>query len=139
MLLLTDDSLEEIEAQQQKVKEGSLHPRQVKDALAQSLVARYHSPEQAQEAAAEFQRVFSKKELPDEVPEAPTWGAEAKPIWKVLAEMKLCPSTSEARRMLKQGAVSVDGEKVSDVNLELQGSQDYLLKVGKKRFLRITA
>jgi tyrosyl-tRNA synthetase len=138
-LLLTDDSLEEIEAQKKQVSDGSLHPRKVKDALAQALVARYHSPEKGQEASQEFQRVFSKKELPDEVPEAATWGAEPRPLWKVLAEFKLCPSNAEARRMVRQGAVSIDGEKAGDENQELEGNRSYLLKVGKKRFLRITA
>ena len=95
--------------------------------------------EAAEQAAQEFENVFKDKNLPRDIPTVKTWGTEPRWIGKVLADSKVCPSTSDAKRMIKQGAVSVDGEKVTDENLTLNGGQEYLIKVGKKRFLKITA
>ena len=82
-------------------------------------------------------QVFKEKRLPNKVPTASTWGEGPQWICRVLTDFSLTASTSEARRMIQQGAVYVDGEKISDYNLELQGNRGYLLKVGKKKFLKI--
>lgn len=137
--LLSDVSTEELARLKADAQSGALNPKVAKVQLGREMVARYHDEAAADQAVAEFENVFKKKELPDEVPEYPGWGEEARPLWRVLKETNLCPSSSDARRMIRQGAVSVDGEKVSDENHALSGDRDRLLKVGKKRFLKITA
>ncbi|MFQ5482974.1 MAG: tyrosine--tRNA ligase, partial [Nitrospinaceae bacterium] len=136
--LLSDIPDAELASLKTAAGQGDLNPKHVKSRLGQELVTRYHSADAARRAAQEFENIFKKKKLPDQVPEMKSWGGGKRPVWKVLTDGALCTSTSDARRMVRQGAVSVDGEKVQDENLELEGNRDYLLKVGKKRFLRIT-
>ena len=135
--LLSDISTDDLKALKDKAKSGTMNPKNVKVQLAKELVTRYHSEEDAEQAAREFENVFKDKKLPTDIPTVKTWGLEPRWIGKVLADSKVCPSTSDAKRMIKQGAVSVDGEKVTDENLALNGGQEYLIKVGKKRFLKI--
>jgi len=137
--LLSNVSVDEWQAMKKDAGDGSVNPKEVKVKLARELVARYHSAEDANSAAMEFDSVFKNKNLPEDMPTLSSWGSEPCWIGKVLADAKVCASTSEAKRLIKQGAVTVDGKKVSDENLELAGNQDYLIKVGKKRFLKITA
>ncbi len=136
--LLSDIAADDLKKLKEETANGKMNPKNVKVQLGKELVARYHSTEAAEQAAREFENVFKDKNLPSDIPTIKTWGAEPRWIGKVLADTKVCPSTSDAKRMIKQGAVSVDGEKVTDENLALNGDQDYLIKVGKKRFLKIT-
>ncbi len=135
--LLSDIAADDLKSLRKKAEGGEMNPKDVKIRLGRELVARYHSEKAADQAALEFENVFKDKNLPKDIPTVPTWGAEPRWIGKVLADSKVCPSTSDAKRMIKQGAVSVDGEKVTDENLALNGDQEYLIKVGKKRFLKI--
>jgi len=137
--LLSDISTEELESLRQSAAAGKNHPKDIKIRLGKELVGRYHSSQLAEQAAAEFENVFKNKNVPEDIPVFPGWSDGPKKLWGILAESKLCASTSEARRMVRQGAVSVDGDKISDENLELSGQQEHLIKVGKKRFLKITA
>lgn len=136
--LLSSIPVRELEEIRRQAKAGTLNPKNAKANLAKEIVTRYHSESEAEEAAREFENIFRKKELPDEIPLAKTWGAESKWICKVLTDESLTRSSSEARRLIQQGAVSVNGEKLSDPNQQLAGNQEYLIKVGKKKFLRIT-
>jgi tyrosyl-tRNA synthetase len=136
--LLSDTAAKDLKTLRDKTVSGEMNPKNVKVLLGQELVARYHSEGASELAAQEFENVFKDKNLPTDIPTIKTWGTEPRWIGKVLADAKVCPSTSDAKRMIKQGAVSVDGEKVTDENLALNGSQEYLIKVGKKRFLKIT-
>ncbi len=136
--LLSEISGEELKQIKLQTQEGKLNPKTVKVRLAKEIVGRYHDLEKADQAETEFENVFKNKNLPKDIPTIESWGAERRWICKVLADAKICGSTSEAKRMVKQGAVSIDGEKVTDDSLEIQGDQEYLIKVGKKRFLRIT-
>ncbi len=136
--LLSDIASSDLKTLRDKAVSGEMNPKNIKVQLGKELVARYHSEEAAEQAAQEFENVFKDKNLPTDIPTLKTWGAEPRWIGKVLADSKVCPSTSDAKRMIKQGAVSVDGEKVTDENLALNGNQEYLIKVGKKRFLKIT-
>lgn len=136
--MLSDMTTNDLKSLRDKTGAGEVHPKSVKVQLGKELVARYHSEEAAEQAAQEFENVFKDKNLPTDIPTEKTWGAEPRWIGKVLADARVCPSTSDAKRMIKQGAVSVDGEKVTDENLALNGNQEYLIKVGKKRFLKIT-
>ena len=135
--LLSDISGSELANLRQQAKSGELNPKNAKIRLAKEMVARYHSADAAEMAANEFQNVFKNKNLPENIPEIKSWGPEPRWICKVMAENKLAESTSAARRLVQQGAVSVDGEKISDLNLELEGNQEYMIKAGKKRFLKI--
>ena len=130
--LLSDIPVTDLANLQQQAQSGELNPRDAKIRLAKEMVARYHSADAAEMAANEFQNVFKNKNLPENIPEIKSWGAEPRWICKVMAENKLAESTSAARRLVQQGAVSVDGEKISDLNLELEGDREYLIKAGKK-------
>jgi tyrosyl-tRNA synthetase len=136
--LLSDIAANDLKTLRDKAVGGEMNPKHVKVQLGKELVARYHSEQAAEQAAQEFENVFKDKNLPTDIPTVKTWGAEPRWIGKVLADTKVCSGTSDAKRMIKQGAVSVDGEKVTDDSLSLNGNQEYLIKVGKKRFLKIT-
>jgi tyrosyl-tRNA synthetase len=135
-LLLTDLGEEEIARRREEVATGRLHPKEAKSELARRLVAQFHGEAQAAAAAAEFDRVFAGGGVPDKVEEITLAGAFA--LGKLLAAAGLAPSNAEARRLLTQGAVAVDGERIDDPHRELAPrSESYLLKVGKRRFARI--
>jgi len=136
--LLSDLDEQEVQALRQKAEQGTMNPKEAKMGLAGELVARYHSQEWADQARQEFDSVFKNKNIPKDIPTLETWGADPKWICKVMAEADLSSSTSDARRLVRQGAVSLDGEKITDENFQLNGNQAYLIKVGKKRFLQIT-
>jgi tyrosyl-tRNA synthetase len=118
---------------------ASTNPRNTKRRLARELVALYHSREAARLAEEEFDRIFVKKDLPDEIPEK-TVSAEGGTIGiiKLLTEAGLVSSNSEARRMVDQGAVSVDGSKVVDPNALVDLERSAVVKVGKRRFARVS-
>jgi tyrosyl-tRNA synthetase len=136
--LLTDITPTELAQLKTDLDQGKKHPRQVKEDLAVELVARYHGREAALEAAQEFARIFREKGLPEEIEEV-SLKVEGAKLWlpKLMAEAGLASGTSEARRLITQGGVQVDGDKVTDANLELAAGNSYLLKVGKRRFKRV--
>ena len=103
------------------------------------MVSRYHGPAEAEDAARQFAAIFREGALPEEIEEVTLVVAE-KFIWlpKVLHLAGLTGGTSEARRLIQQGGVQVDGDKVSNVDLELATGQDYLLRVGKRKFKRVS-
>ena len=132
--LLSALSLEEISIYKDDVKSGKLHPKLAKENLAIELVTRYHNEEEAKKAKDEFDNVHKKNELPSDIKEFSFAG----PIWiaKALVECKISPSTSQSRRDIKQGAVKIDQEKISDEQLQLQ-SGEYILQVGKRKFAKL--
>ncbi len=139
--LCTDISLDGIEQMKQLAEEGTLHPKKAKEGLAMRIITDFHGEPAAQAARAEFERVFTKRGQPEEIAQhtiATAGGVAYLP--HVLAETKLAASKSEARRLLDQGAVSVDGQKVSGDSLELkvEAGASHLFKVGKRRFAQIT-
>ncbi|TNF71875.1 MAG: tyrosine--tRNA ligase [Acidobacteria bacterium] len=135
-LLLTDEPEEEIAERRGRVEAGELHPMAVKKELARHLVTEYHDEAAAEQAAAEFEKVFSGGGVPNEVPLFALAGSSTLP--DILIAADLAPSKREARRLIQQGAVSIDGERVSDPAIELAGREEpYLFKVGKRRFARV--
>ena len=132
--LLSEKSLDEIEQLKNDVNGGTLHPKVAKEALAIEITARFHSLDAANEAKAEFERVHSKNALPSDMPcfelEGPIW------IAKALQDVNLEPSTSQARRDIKQGAVKIDQIKVEDEQLQLEAGE-YVLQVGKRKFAAV--
>jgi tyrosyl-tRNA synthetase len=125
--ILTDMDLLEV---------NKMHPRDAKVRLASEIVARFHDSEAAEKVAGEFDAVFSKKQLPTDIPEVIVASAQI-PLTKVLAEQNLVSSLSEARRLIVQGGVTVDGAKVSDTSFVIEGKEEALVKAGKRRYLRI--
>jgi tyrosyl-tRNA synthetase len=137
--LLTDITPGELHGLKSDLASGAKHPRQVKEDLAKTIVARYHSRAATDHEAAEFIRVLREKEAPEEI-ETVTIKAGGPQLWlpKVMVEAGLAASTSEARRLITQGGVQVEGEKVTDAQQELPAGQTYLLQVGKRRFKKVT-
>ncbi len=132
--LLSAKSLDEIEALKKGVEDGSLHPKVVKEDLSMEIVERFHSEEAAKEAKAEFDKVHAKSQIPTDIAEFSCDGE----IWiaKALVDCNIEPSTSQARRDIKQGGVKIDQEKVSDEKLQLS-TGEYLLQVGKRKFAKL--
>jgi len=115
------------------------HPRDVKARFAKEIVARFHDAKAAERAEADFASRFREGELPDEMPEvtvqAPAGGIL---IAQLLKQANLTPSTSEAQRMIEQGGVKLDGERVSDKALKIPAGRTVVAQVGKRKFARIT-
>jgi tyrosyl-tRNA synthetase len=137
--LVTDRTPEQIAALAAEVKSGAKHPMDVKMALAKEIIAGFHGEAAAEKAAAEFQRVFRDREAPDEAPQRKVPRGPAKRLTAFLVELDLAPSRSEADRLVKQGGVELDGTRISDVKheVDLAKAREFLLRAGKKKFLRI--
>ena len=132
--LLSSKSLKEIEEIRVGVKNGSLHPKKVKEELAAEIVDRFHGAGAGVEAKLEFERVFAKKDIPTDMPEF-TFSGE---IWlcQAMVDSKLVDSTSQARRDIKSNAVSINQEKISDDKINLSFGE-YIIQKGKKSFAKI--
>ena len=136
--LLSFRSMAEIEKLRQDVAAGR-NPRDVKFLLGEEIVARFHSPAAAQKARENFIARFRKGAMPEEMPELTlAAGEDGLPIANLLRDAGLTKSTSEALRMIRQGAVKIDGEKVSDPKLSLPAGETHVFQVGKRRFARVT-
>jgi tyrosyl-tRNA synthetase len=134
--LLTDRSMEEIEALRESTARGERNPRDVKVELAKSIIGDFHSAGDAQNAEDEFNRIFKSKHAPENIDEVSVQSG----LWKLprlLVDSGLAPSMAEARRLIEQGGVSVEGEKHSraDVELWLSPELAILIQVGKRKFL----
>ena len=137
-LLLTDVEEDEIATRRQKIESGELHPKELKQELAGWLTTRYHGADAAAEAKREFEEVFGKGGVPDDVPELTADPGES--LAKLLVRNGLAASNKEAHRLVKQGAVSIDGERAGDPFAALEErAEPYLIKVGKRRFARVVA
>ncbi len=134
--LLSSRSLEEISALKNKIEQGIVHPKEVKAQLAFELVARFHSEEKAQKARQQFEAQFSKGQLPEDIPEFHLEDSQSIFVPKLLKEAGLVKSTSEARRLIKQGAVSLDGTKLKVEEIDNPGP-GAVFKVGKRRYLKL--
>lgn len=134
--LLSFRPLADIGVLRDQVADGR-NPRDVKFELGTELVARFHSPSQAEQARQNFVNRFQKGALPDDIPEYVLAGAPGLPIPNALKEAGLVASTSEGIRMIRQGAVRIDGERLEDRGLMLQSGAEVLCQVGKRRFARI--
>ncbi len=117
---------------------GSENPKAIKAKLAMEMVARFHSTAAAVRAAEEFDRVHARRELPEEIEERvyPLGGAARVGLPRLMSDTGLAASTSEARRLVVQGGVSVNGAKASDVRASLERGE-YLVQVGKRKFLKV--
>ncbi len=132
--LLSTKTLDEISKLKEQVTTSTLHPKAVKEELACEIVERYHNKEKAINAKDEFNKIHKQNLLPTDIEHFELKG----PIWiaKALVETKLEPSTSSARRDIKQGAVKIDQQKVEDEQLQIQKGS-FILQVGKRKFAQI--
>jgi tyrosyl-tRNA synthetase len=136
--LLSFRPVEEIAELKQQVAQGA-NPRDIKIQLAKEIIERFHDAEAAEVAHADFTRRFSKNAMPDEMPELDiAMPQEGIAIGNLLKQADLVSSTSEAVRMIKQSAVKIDGEKVSDTKLVLTKKGQAVYQVGKRKFARIS-
>lgn len=137
--LLSSLSIEEIAALKEKVAQGT-NPRDIKIDLAKELIARFHSDDAAQGAHEDFIKRFQKNALPDDIPDVTvTIDEDTVFVTNMLKEAGLVASTSEAMRMIKQGAVKINGEeKVTDSKLEIAKGSTAIYQVGKRKFANIT-
>ncbi len=135
-LLLTDVPQAEIAGRRARLEAGELHPKAVKQELARRLAAQYHGEAAAREAEAEFESVFAAGGVPEEIPEKELAGSWT--LAKLLTAAGLAPSNGEARRLIQQGAVAIDGERADDPFRGLSPRPEpYLFKVGKRRFAHV--
>lgn len=133
--LISSKSLEEIAQLKRDVEQG-VNPRNIKVALAQEIITRFHNAEAAAKALADFESRFRDGQIPEDIPEISLNGPELG-IVAVLRESGLASSGSEASRNIVQGGVKVDGSKVEDKSLVLK-SGTYVVQIGKRKFARIT-
>jgi tyrosyl-tRNA synthetase len=131
--LLSFRSSAEIAALKAGVENGQ-NPRDVKVSLALEFVERFHGKRAAEDALADFEARFQKNALPDDIPEVRIAAGEGMAIFQVLKQAGLTATTSEAMRMIEQGAVKLDGERVDDKGLVLKAGTRVVLQVGKRKF-----
>jgi tyrosyl-tRNA synthetase len=136
--LLSFEPLATVRKWKQEV-DGGRNPRDIKVAFAQEIVARFHSRAAAEKALADFEARFRQGEVPEDIEERTISGG-GKPvlICQAIKQAGLTASTSEAMRMIEQGGVRLDGEKVSDKGLELRPGGSYVVQVGKRKFAKVT-
>ncbi len=134
--LLTDLTVEEIEKLKNDVSKGIIHPMEVKKQLGMYIVERFHSKEAAIKAKEHFEKVHSKKEIPDDIPVV---SLDAKEIeaFELIYTTNLVESKAEAKRLIKQGGVKINGEKITDPLLKINISKELIIQVGKRKFLKV--
>lgn len=139
--LLTDISIERLDEIKATLKREDFNPMELKKELAAQIVEEYHDEEAAVEARQEFESVFSKGNLPEDIPviEIAEFDLEDGELWivKLVAATGLVDSNSQARRMIKQGAVTIDDEKYEKINLDLEVKDGMIIQIGKRRFAKI--
>jgi len=134
--LLSFRPIEDIENFEQQIKDGA-NPRDIKFLLCEEIISRFHDQASAESAKADFIQRFQKNAIPDDMPEVAINLGEGMLIGLLAKEAQLCPSTSEAMRMVKQGAVKIDGEKIEDPRKLITEQRSFVLQVGKRKFARI--
>ena len=117
------------------LEQGKSNPRDLKRKLARELVTIYHNSEKALQAETEFDKMFIQKDVPDEIPEIQLTKPEK--LVLLMVQNKMAGSNGESRRLITQGAVSIEKEKVSDIHFIVEPGADQILKVGKRKFLKI--
>ncbi|MGL5641805.1 MAG: tyrosine--tRNA ligase [Paraclostridium sp.] len=137
--LVTDEHPDSIEAMKADMEQDKVNPRDLKMKLAKEVVKLYHGEEKALEAEQYFKSVFQKKNIPDDIAEMEVSIDEAEEglffIPKLVTTLKLAPSTSEARRLLKQGGIKLNGEKIESDKISL--SDEDIIQVGKRKFAKL--
>jgi tyrosyl-tRNA synthetase len=136
--LLTDEPLSQIENWRKEAKEGRVNPKDLKYKLARTIVADFWGDKEAEKAAEEFERVFKKRELPSEMEEITVKPAEIL-LLDLMVDQNIFPSRGEAKRVIRQGGVYLDGQRIEDIQfkIDMKKASEVILKVGKKKFYKI--
>lgn len=135
--LVTDYSLDQLQELKRRLDDQHTNPMVLKKELARTIIAMYHSNESARSAEQNFERVFSKKEIPADIEEIVVASSDLpKLLVKALTDCGAVASNGEARRLIQQGGVRVNDEKISDVNYTFNQKGKYITKVGKRRFIK---
>ena len=135
--LLTDVPLADLARLRKDIAAGQRHPMDVKADLAGHIIANYHGAAAAEAARDEFNRVFRKRETPEDIETKEISISLPVRLTKLLASQNLAPSITESQRLIESGAVHVNSERVTDSKAEISAPGEYLFKVGKRRFLRL--
>lgn len=140
--LVTDISNDELRALRDGLENGTVHPRDAKMNLAKRFVTMFHGSEAGEEAEEHFKRVFQQRALPTDIPEVKlsSDSMENNNIWiaKLLVELGLTSSTGEARRMIQQGGVKINEEKIEDVQAQISVTEGMIVQVGKRKFAKVS-
>jgi tyrosyl-tRNA synthetase len=137
LLLLSDRTVAEIEGWKKACSDGA-NPKDYKVRLAEEIVARYHGPAAARAAVDAFERRFSDRQIPEDLPVTVLGvGADGYPIANLLKDMGLTSSTSEALRLVSQGAVKIDEERISDPRLRVPAGPDRVVQVGRRKMAKV--
>lgn len=137
-VLTTDVSEEKLAEIHNLMNDEKTNPRDLKRELAKTLVTMYHSEEAAKTAEQEFDRIFINKGLPDEIPEFKIEESKEINVLELIVLVNFAPSKGEARRLVTQGGVSIDGEKINDPLQTVKIKKEMILKVGKRKFVKLT-
>ncbi|MDE0586878.1 MAG: tyrosine--tRNA ligase, partial [Candidatus Marinimicrobia bacterium] len=134
-VLAADADADTVLKVQKQLKDSSVNPRDIKRELARAIVALYHGSEAAQSAEKHFDQVVVNKDIPDEMDEVAL--TDDAPLVDIITLEGLTKSKGDARRMIKQGAVRIEGKKISDIKFILSKGNEVVIKVGKRKFLRV--
>lgn len=134
--LLSDISIEELKSLKEGIKTGIIHPKEAKIRFAKEIIARFHSKEAAEAAHINFEKVFKEKEIPEDIETIEIKRDEVE-RWlpKLLLNLRMVSSTSEGKRMINQGAVVINGEKVKSEDTPI--NSELVIKVGKRKFKKL--
>jgi len=136
--LATDISNEELFDLRKQLNDQQVNPRDLKRKLAKTIVKMYHNENAAVEAEAEFDKIFIRKEVPEEIPEIILDKGETEiGILELLVKVNFASSKGEARRLVVQGGVTIDGNKVDDISANITLDKELILKVGKRKFIKL--
>ena len=136
--LTTPLAVTELKEIEKQLKNPKTNPRNLKVRLGYELVKKYYDEEAAKNAEQEFESIFVKKGIPDDIPEYDWYNIDLG-LPAILKETKLTDSTSDSTRLIKAGAVSIDGEKITDIKFDLKSvhKKEFVIKVGKRKFLKV--
>ncbi|MGB7297314.1 MAG: tyrosine--tRNA ligase [Candidatus Aminicenantales bacterium] len=143
--LLTDIAMPQIEGWKKEAEAGRVNPRDLKTRLAKMIAADFWGPEEAERAAEEFDRIHKRKEVPTNLEVRVVATADIsgplktkKTLLNIMMELAIFPSRGEAKRVIQQGGVYLDGRRIDDIGytLDISGTKEHVLKVGKKRFVK---
>jgi tyrosyl-tRNA synthetase len=134
--LISDVSLDDLKKIRQKLEDRNTNPMTLKRELGRTLIRMYHSEQAAHKAEEHFDLVHKQKEIPDDIP---TYliSKGGKRLIDIMVDAKMVNGTGEARRLIRQGGVKIDGETVKEELLEIQPDAEKILKVGKRKFLKL--
>ena len=129
----------EIKELRESINSGRQHPKEAKVQLAKFFIERFHDKAAADKAEEEFNRIFVNKGLPDDVPKHSLTRQENLPLCRLMVDLNLADSNSEARRLIQGGGVQIREEKINDpqMKLNLQVGDDFVIRVGKKKFAKV--